>query len=458
MNKVNDSAKKMSLFVLTWPIFIEVLLHMLIGSTDTFMLAHFSDDAVAAVGVANQLVFFMIILFGMIATGTSVVVSQYLGARMFPEANKVAAISVTINVIFGLLISLFVVGFRGTFLSFYSLPKHVNEYADQYLLIVGSTLVFQAVLVTVSATLRANGYTKDAMFVSIGMNIIHVFGNYLVIYGAFGMPVLGVTGVAISTAVSRAIAMVAIFILLYRRLTLPIVWRDYFRFNLDEVKKILKIGVPTAGEQLSYNTSQMMITSFITLIGTAALTTRIYTISIMSFIFLFGIAMGQGTQILIGHMVGAGKNYEAYHQLFRSLRLSLLVTLIVAILVGLSGETLISIFTDDAEIISVGGMLLLMCIILEPGRTFNLVVISSLRATGDAQFPVLMGILSMWGIAVPLSYFLGIYLGYGLPGVWVSFIVDEWFRGILMVFRWRSRVWEKKVLVRPQEQPDLTSS
>jgi Na+-driven multidrug efflux pump len=78
-------------------------------------------------------------------------------------------------------------------------------------------------------------------------------------------------------------------------------------------------------------------------------------------------------------------------------------------------------------------------------------VVNSLRATGDAVFTVKMGVLSMWGIAVPVSYLLGIQFGLGLAGVWIAFIADEWFRGIVMYFRWKSRVWEKKVLVDKKE-------
>ena len=100
--------------------------------------------------------------------------------------------------------------------------------------------------------------------------------------------------------------------------------------------------------------------------------------------------------------------------------------------------------------VKTGSTLLLLCLILEPGRTFNLICVNSLRATGDAAFTVKMGVLSMWGLAVPISYILGIHFGLGLAGVWTAFIVDEWFRGITMYFRWKSRVWEKKGLVQSQ--------
>ena len=111
-------------------------------------------------------------------------------------------------------------------------------------------------------------------------------------------------------------------------------------------------------------------------------------------------------------------------------------------------------FTKDPEIIAVGASIFLLSIVLEPGRTFNIVIINSLRAAGDARFPVLMGVLSMWGVSVPLAYVLGVHFGIGLFGVWIAFAVDEWLRGVIMLLRWRSRAWEKKALVKPVSVPE----
>ncbi len=81
-------------------------------------------------------------------------------------------------------------------------------------------------------------------------------------------------------------------------------------------------------------------------------------------------------------------------------------------------------------------------------------VINALRATGDARFPLYMALVSMWGIAIPLAWFLGLHLGWGLIGIWLAFAADEWTRGLSMYWRWKSRRWEKKVLVRPQGTVD----
>lgn len=437
----------LSLLAITWPIFIELFLHIIMGSTDTIMLSHISDDAVAAVGVANQLIFFTILIFNFVATGTAVVLSQYLGAGLKAEAKTVTTLSVSINLLIGLLISLVMVIFKEPFMDMFKLPNHIAGLGQQYLAIVGGTLFFQALLQTVSSILRANGFTRDAMFVSIFMNVIHLVGNYIFIFGLFGIPEMGVEGVAISTAISRALALMVIFRIMYLRLPIKFNLKDYVTIEITYLKKILKIGIPTAGENLCYNTMQLAITAIIAILGASSLTTRVYTQNIMSYILLFGMAMGQGTQILIGHRVGAGDFDGAYRQLLKSQRYSFFITIVVAVVVNLISKPLLGIFTNDKEIISMGSSLLLLCLILEPGRTFNLVVNSSLRATGDAAISVKIGVISMFGICVPLAYFLGIYLGYGLPGIWVAFIVDEWLRGIAMYLRWKSRVWEKKVLV-----------
>jgi Na+-driven multidrug efflux pump len=189
------------------------------------------------------------------------------------------------------------------------------------------------------------------------------------------------------------------------------------------------------------------------MIGTEALTAKVYTQNVMMFIMLFSVAISQGTQILIGHMIGA-KNYEnAYKRCIKSLRIAIVISTGAAIIVSFFSHEILSIFTTNPDILKVGGTLIFLTILLEPGRAINLVVINSLRATGDVKFPVYMGILSMWGVSVTISYVLGIHLGLGLVGIWISFIADEWLRGIIMLFRWRSRAWINKTFIRQEEQP-----
>jgi Na+-driven multidrug efflux pump len=173
-----------------------------------------------------------------------------------------------------------------------------------------------------------------------------------------------------------------------------------------------------------------------------ALTTKVYVQNVGLFLFLFSAAIGMGTQILVGHMVGAGDMETAYRRCLRSLKMAISISLAVSVVIALSAPALFPLFTNNKEIIALASAVMLWGIVLEPGRCFNLVIINSLRAAGDTRFPVLMGILSMWGVSVPLAWWLGVHLEMGLIGVYLSFIVDEWLRGLIMLWRWRSRVWQ----------------
>ncbi|MEW8971805.1 MAG: MATE family efflux transporter [Mesobacillus sp.] len=437
---------------MTWPLFIEILLYMLMGNADTLMLSQYSDNSVAAVGVSNQILSMVIVMFGFIATGTAILVAQNLGAKMDDDAREVSAVSIGANLVFGLMLSAAVFIFSEQLLRLMDLPPELFDEANSYLRIVGGFSFIQSLIMTISSIIRSYGFTRDIMYVTIGMNVLNVIGNYLFIFGPFGFPVLGVEGVAISTTVSRILGLLAAIYVMSKRIPGSLPLSMLFSFPKKHLKNLLNIGIPSAGEHLSYNGSQMVITYFIATLGTQALTAKVYTQNVMMFIFLFSIAISQGTQILIGHMVGAKEIENAYKRALKSLKLAIIISIVTASIVSFFSKDLLGIFTDNMSIIELGTTLILLTIILEPGRSFNLVLISSLRAAGDVKFPVYMGILSMWGVSVTLSYFLGIHLGMGLVGIWIAFIADEWLRGLLMLWRWRSRVWVKKSFV-PDTQP-----
>jgi putative MATE family efflux protein len=448
--------KKLTLFALTWPIFIEILLHILMGNADTLMLSQYSDNAVAAVGVSNQLLMMVVVMFGFVAAGTSILIAQNLGAKRSQEASEIAMTSLTLNLLFGLFLSGLLVVFGARFLTLMDLPQELMDDALVYLRIIGGFVFIQALIMTLSAVIRSHGFTKDAMYVTMGMNIINVIGNYLFIFGPMNIPVLGVEGVAISTVASRCIGLVAFFVILKKRVKDPTPLAYFISFPMNHIKNLLKIGVPTAGEHLAYNSSQVYITYFVAILGTTALTAKIYTSNLMFLILAFSFAIGQGTQILIGHQIGAGENDKAYRLCMRSLKIGMLISTVTAVVFAVFAKPLLSIFTDNADILSLGTILLVITIILEPGRVFNMVVNNSLRAAGDVRVPVYISIAVMWCMGVPLAYILGIYLELGLIGIWIAFVADEWVRGLFMLWRWRSRVWQRINLVNAPAKEKLT--
>ncbi|CAM4036418.1 MATE family efflux transporter [Paenibacillus alkaliterrae] len=449
--------KGLNLFFLTWPIFLEIFLFMLMGITDTLMLSGISDNAVSGVGAANQYLHIAILLLEVIGNGASIVVAQYIGSRKFIEAAKISALAVTLNLVAGLAISITFVLFGGHLLQMLNLQGDILEYAKSYLAIVGGMIFLQAIINSVSAIIRVHGFTKEAMLVSLGMNIVHIVGNYLLIFGNFGFPAMGVEGAAISSVASRLLAIIVFFWMLYRIMSVKIELRYYLSLSKEYIAKILKIGIPSALEQVMYQGCQIVFLYYATYLGAASLAAKNYANNISMFTYLFAFAIGMGTAIIVGRLVGAGEQTTAYHRVWKSVRWASAFTLIAVALVIVFREPLMRMFTDDEEIIRLGINVLLLSIVLETGRTINIILVNSLRASGDAKYPLWIGMGSMVAMSLPLGYFLIFYLDLGLAGIWLAIAADEWVRAFIMFFRWRSRAWEKHALV-GREQKETTTA
>src|SRR6185312_14216642 len=223
-----------------------------------------------------------------------------------------------------------------------------------------------------SAIIRVHGFTKQTMFVSLGMNVIHVVGNYVLIFGKFGFPELGVQGAAISSVVSRFLALLVFFWLLYRVMEYRVEWRYYITLSKEYIRKILQIGIPSAFEQIMYQGCQIVFLYYVTYLGAESLAARQYAVNISMFTYLFAIAIGMGTAIIVGRFVGGNEKDEAYKSVWASVKWALLFTLTMVVLVISFRYPLMKLFTDNPEIIEIGASVLVLSILLETGRTMNI--------------------------------------------------------------------------------------
>ena len=420
---------------------------MMLGAVDTVMLSQYSDNSVAAVGVVNQLIMFAFLIFEVINIGTSVLCSQYLGARMHKNMVQVVGVSLILNLVFGLFVSAILHYGATSLLSMMGLRPELMEYGVSYMKI-GAFAFFQAISLTISASLRSANKAVYPMMVTVVVNILNIIGNYSLIFGKFGMPALGVEGAAISTAFARGVSMVILFVILFRK-HIPRFPLSYFcPFPFVELKNLLKIGVPSAGENMSYSFSQVVLTYFINMLGNEALATRTYVVNIVMFVYLFAIAMAQGGAICIGHLVGERKIHAAYLLGKYVMRISILVSLVLSCIWALMGHTLFSWLTDNPEIIRLGTIILFIDVILEVGRAINIYATNALRATGDVNYPFYVGFVVQWSVAVGCGFLFGIHWGWGLVGMWCAFVLDENLRGIIFVQRWNSLKWTKKGFVK----------
>ena len=431
------------LLPLAWPIFVEQLLHMSVGAIGTFMVSHIADDAVAALGAAHQIIIICLLLFGIVSLGASVVITHHLGAKDGPGAHAVARSAIVASSWVGLFFSMVVMATASPVLQMMQLSPALMAYAEPFLTIMGATLVLEAMILAISSVLRAYGRTREPMLVAIGQNVFTLLGNCLLLYGWFGLPRMGVMGVAISTVAGRVLACAVMWALLHYEVKLRMHWRDWVSLRWDTLQRIMHIGLPAAGEQMGWFSAFMVVTAFTARMGAEQLATQTYAMQLVWVVVLCSVAIGSATEIIVGHMVGAGAFDNAYQQLLRSLRLGMVIAFAVAVTIALLARPLVQLFTHNEAIVAGCATLMLMGIVLEPGRVFNLVVINSLRAAGDARYPVLAGVFSFALVFAGGGWFFGTYLGWGLPGVWLAMTCDEWLRGLLMYRRWKSRRWLK---------------
>lgn len=439
--------KKLKLFNLAWPIFIETALFMFLGFVDVFVLSDYNDLAASSVNTANQAVSIVTIVFSVISGASAVLISQYLGAENKKGASRIAALSLTFNLIFGCIISVALAVFNRPILSFIGAKGEVLEFASQYLTIVGGFLFLQATLNAMAVIIRNHGMTQISMYVTVGMNIVNTVLDVIFVKGLFGMPQLGVVGVAVATTFSRIVGTIILAVVLFKYVEKPEIFKLLKPFPFKDVKNIIKIGVPSALESFLYNLSQLVVTSIVlNCLTNAELITKTYVQNITMFFYIFAVAIGQASQILTGHLVGGNKLDEAYKQGFKGYRNALIITVIIATTGIIFRAQLMDIFTNDTAVITMGANILIINLILELGRTTNLVVIACLRGAGDVVFPTACAIFSMWVISALGSYILAVVCGMGIYGLWIAFAADECFRGILMIWRWKSGKWKNKML------------
>lgn len=429
------------LFSLTWPLLVELLLGMTVGIAGTAMAAQMSDTSGAAFALAHLVFGTLFLVFRIVGAGVGVVLTQALGAGRRDAADRVARAVLGASTWIGLAVAVpAAVGAPGL-LRLMNAPAEVLPLAVPLLIALAPAMLLDAWNASMTAVMRAHLRARDTLAVMVAMQITHLLLMGLLMFGFGPLPALGLVGYAVAVIVARLLA-IALHLWLWRaRLGLRPVWSDAWRLRRSELAAVAHIGLPGAAENIAYRLAYMVSVAVVGSLGAVALSTHAYTMQIVMVVLLFGLSTGLSVEILVGRHIGAGCLHEAHTLVRRAMARGLPASVAVATLAALSAPWTLRLFTQDPQIIHAGTVLLWWTVLLEPGRTFNLVVINALRATGDARFPVVAGAASMVVVLAGGSWLLGSYFGLGLVGVWIAYIADEWLRGLIMWRRWATLAW-----------------
>ena len=439
--------EKTPLLILAGPMFLELFLNTMVNNVDTLMLSHYDECAVGAVGNANTIMFMMNILFNVIATATSVVVAQYLGAKQYDKMNMIYTLAFAVNLVIGVVLSGAFCLANPLIMNFLHVSPEMRPYSMIYIYIVGGGGFLLAVFNVMLQILRCNGFPKIGMWITLGINVINIVGNYLFLYGPLSYLNLGVAGVAISTVAARLLAVIGVIVFFFAAKIGKLSLRYLRPFPGQLLAKMIKIGLPTAGENLTYNLYQTTLLSFVNAMGNDAVNARAFCNTLIAFAMIFSNASAMSTQIITGHLVGAGKSEEAYKRVFKTLRTSLPITIALASINAALCRYTLQLFTDNPNIIALGQMIMIVDIFVEIGRCLNMTFVCSLKAAGAYIFPLIMGLLCNWGLGLTTGYFVGVAMGVGVAGIFVGTATDECIRGLIVMYYWYKKKWLGKSVV-----------
>lgn len=435
------AAVRRRVFDLAGPALVETLLVTFVGMADMIMVGRIGPAAIAAVGLTNQPVLFATGVFVALNVGTTAVIARAVGADERSLANDALQQSFILTTIMGIIVSVLGVVSARSVMVLMGAEEDVIPLGVAYMQIVAAGAIFMLLTMSIAAALRGAGDTKTPMKVNALCNILNIIGNYLLIYGKFGFPRMGVAGAALSTSISRAIALVLILrVVTGGRFVLHLTGPARFDFPL--IRRIVNIGVPAAVEQLILRGGQLVYLRVVAGFGTAVVAAHQIGMNILSLSFTPGQAFAAAATTLVGQGLGAGRPDLAEKGALETRRLGTMVSGFMALVFIFFGRYIALMYSNDLAVVAKAAVVLRIVGLVQPAQSSQFILAGGLRGAGDTKWPLYATAVGIWGFRVLVGYLLAVVLDMELIGAWVAMAIDQIVRAAIITSRFRSGKWK----------------
>ncbi|RIK33948.1 MAG: MATE family efflux transporter [Chloroflexi bacterium] len=434
------AALRRRVFGLAWPVIGENFLETLLGIVDTWFVAFLGAVALAGVGAATQLMFFVISALSAVAVGSAVLVAQAVGARSFEQAGNLAKQSLVWAVFLSLPLVLTGLIAAEPLIGMFGMEPAVNEIGAAYLRVTMGT-VFALVLRFIAAgVLRGAGDSRTPMLLTLLSNAINIVLDYALIFGRLGMPELGAVGSAWATFIARSISLLLLLIVLWHgRNGVSIRGATGWWPAWPAARRILGLGVPAAVEQVLITSSFLMQTIVVAQLGTFVLAAQRVSMNAMSLSFLPGFGFAMAATTLVGQSIGARRPDEGQ----AAARIATLWSMIwmgtLGVVFLLFAESIVGFFSDDPQVIAIGAGGLRVVALSQPFWAIGFVQAGALRGAGDTRFPLWINTTSMW-TAVGLGALFVTLFGGNLATIWSAFLLTSPVAAALLWWRFQRTI------------------
>ncbi len=431
----------LAILAMATPAIIEMGLNTLLGVADTIMIGQMiNSGAIASVGFSNQIMFFLIFTFSAFNTGAVAMISRANGEKDAPKMVRIAEQNVVLNLVMGVAVMVLAFIFRSDIFRIYDIEQKIFDDALIYFdyILIGFVPMFLSF--AFASILRGTGDTKTPMWVTGFANILNIFGNYVLISGWGIFPEMGIGGAALSTSISRIVAVCIYIYVLYVKDS-DIKLKAKWFVDRHIIAPLFRISLPGGIEQFFMQLSFLVVGVFISKLDTNAESLFRILIQIESLSFMPAVGVSIAAATLVGKSLGEKDIQKATDIGGTSSLLGIFWGIFVGIIFVVVPLPLLYAFTTDQTVITLGIPVMIYMALNQPGLNYMIVMGGALRGAGDTYKLMIYTMVRLWGLFVPLSYLFILLLDQGVAGLWQAEIISILTTALIIYRRFHSKKW-----------------
>lgn len=429
---------------LAFPAIGEMMLQMIVSMTDVAFVGRLGANELAAIGIATNIFFTLLFIFAAIGVGATAIIARAFGAGDAKQANYVAGQAFTLGLGIAAVASLLGFFYAESLMGFFSRDSEVIAHGVAYLEVVALPSVFMLVYFVMRGVVIGSGNTKLPLLLAVLISIINITGNYVLIYGKWGFPRLGVAGAAWSTSLSLSVAsLILIAIMFSGKIRVHLQFRDVIRPHWQTMKRILRLSIPAQLEELMRGGGNLLVTLIISLsMGALAYAAHTVAISVESLSFMPGIGFAIASTALVGQALGAKLHERAERIGWEATKMTVAVMSVFGLTFLVLSEPIVRLFTNDAAVIPIAALLIKISALEQPLMALEFVLAGALRGAGDTRWALYITLIGNWCIRIPGLLLVVFVFGGGIYAIWGVFVIDWLIRASIAVWRFRSGKWK----------------
>ncbi len=441
----SNTLLRKEILLLAFPAIGEMLLHMSVGVSDVAFVGRLGVNQLASIGIATNIYFTLLFIFAAIGVGVTAIVSRHIGAKELDQANYMTSQAFLLSIVLAVIIGILLYFQAENLMTIFAKEKEVIQYGTTYLKITAFPSILILIFFILRGVVIGSGNTRLPLLLAFIATIWNITGNYVLIFGKWGFPPLGVAGAAWATVTALSLVSILLIIILFTgRISIQIELRYLKSLDWHMLKRILKVSLPAQFEELLRGGGNLLVTLLISInLGAIAYASHTVAISVESLSFMPGIGFAIATTSLVGRFLGANQAYAAERVGWEGFKMAGTVMGFFGLIFFFFSETVVRLFTDDPQVITVTSTLIKIAAIEQPLMALEFVLAGALRGAGDTKWAMYISAIGNWAVRIPLLIFFIYILKLEIAFIWVAFIIDWMIRSIIAVFRFKSGRWKE---------------